>query len=206
MGIKLENIDYFFHFTTILDQVFKPIENKDISDTFLAKENIFARENYQKINDWISDYKVNFIDFIKKSSGYQLNFDEESLIVLDIFLSDDKIEEWINNLQSEYEIHKFLFEWVGYIGSFFLFYLKKHLRIPPKVEYPLHKTYFSVNGLKIEPFILAMKKISRDENFSIYEYISEILQEDFKADKDYIEDVKNRLKPFWVKWIFGQTN
>lgn len=203
-----ENAKYkFIMFDGVLN-VFNSFEDEDESSSILDKDNIFAKENFEKVLEIISNYKNKFNQFIEKKSEYKMQFNEESLIAIDSMITSDWIFEEIKTIEGDKDINKFLFDIATGIGAFLLLYLKKKLRMPPKIEYPIHKSYFVKGNKTIRPFFIAMQKISIDKNITLYEYLGDLIaslnDDDFKADEDFIEEIKYQLRPFLVKWTINK--
>jgi len=201
-----EDNDLCFLYDNIKETVAKPYEYDEDSLLLFSKENIYKKENIEKLNELVLTDRKNFKEFVKESSNFDLNFDERSIIIIDLLFSDFYKGNFIDELDGdELKIQKFISIWVAYIGSYLLSYIKKKTRTSPKIVYPLHDSYFKFNGEKVYPFFIAMKKISIDENINLYEYVSELIayvtDEDFKVNPDYIDEVKIELRPYLVKWF-----
>ena len=204
--MKIDDGNFYFLYDKIKMIVTKPYVGDEENLMLFSKENIYKKENLERLNDLILDYRHELKGFVKENSNYDLNFDERSIILIDLLFSDFYKENFINELNNnELEIQKFISTWVGYIGSYLLSYIKKKTRVAPKILYPIHDSYFIFNDEKIYPFFIAMKKISVDENINLYEYINELIayvtDEDFKISPDYIDEVKIELRPYLVKWF-----
>ncbi len=201
-----DNYNIHFLFDNIKETIYKPYEFDEDSSLLFDKENIYNKENLEKLNNLILDYRKEFKSFISDYSNYELKFDDKSVIVLDLLLSDFYKGNFINELENnELKIQKFISTWVGYLGSYLLFYIKKKTRISPKILYPIYDSYFNFNGEKIFPYFIAMKKLSVDIPLELYEYLNELIafinDEDFKLNIDYIDEVKMELRPYLVKWF-----
>lgn len=201
-----DSTNIHFLFDNIKEIIYKPYEFDEDSSLLFDKENIYSKENLEKLNNLILDYRKDFKLFINNYSNYKLEFNDESIIVLDLLLSDFYKGNFISELDNnELKIQKFISTWVGYLGSYLLFYLKKKTRIAPKILYPIYDSYFNFNGEKIFPYFIAMKKLSVDIELDFYEYLNELIafinDEDFKINIDYIDEIKMKLRPYLVKWF-----
>ncbi len=199
-----ENINFLYE--NIKETIYSPYKIDEDSELFFSPENIYNKENTKKLNDIILNYKKGLINFIQENSGYNLNFDDKSIIFLDLFLSDFYKMNFISNLKGDsLKIQQFITKWVGYLGSYLMFYIKKQLRTNPKIQYPIYDSYFYINKEKIFPYFIAMKKLSIDQSIAFYEYLNELFayvkDEDFKLNKDYVDEIKAELKPNLLKWF-----
>ena len=200
-----DNDKIFFLFDNIKETIYKPYKYDEDSALYFDKENIYNKENLEKLNNIILNYRKEFKSYILKNSDYELGFDDKSMIIIDLLLSDFYKENFISELENELEIQKFISTWVGYLGSYLLYFIKKRTRRAPKILYPIYDSYFKFENEKVFPYFIAMKKLSFDENISIYEYVNDLISyinnEDFKVNVDYVDEVKRELRPHLVKWF-----
>jgi len=201
-----EDSNVYFLFDNIKNTIYKPYEFDEDSSLLFNKENIYSKDNLEKLNELILNYRKEFKSFIEEYSNYSLEFDDKSVIILDLMLSDFYKGNFIIDLDnSELKIQKFISTWIGYLGSYLLYYLKKKTRVSPKIQYPVYDSYFDINGEKIFPYFIAMKKLSVDVSINFYEYLNELIayinDEDFKVNNDYVDEIKVELRPFLVKWF-----
>lgn len=206
----MNELKQYFYFSTILEEFFDPLEEEELAESFLSKKNIFAKENKELLNEWLQNYRTEFKNELKEHANYELDYSDRSLIMLDLLLSQSYIDRMIPTFESPYEIQRYFTKWVGYLGTYIMIYLKKKLHITPKIEYPLHTSSLQKNHQNIYPFILAIRKLSLDEHFSLYEYLGDIVadlsKEDYKIDYDYLDEQKIALRPYAVKWLFFDKN
>lgn len=197
--------NFYFLYDKIKQTIYKPYQFDEDSSQLFSKENIYNKENLEKLNDLILSYRKDFKSFVKDYSNYELKFDDKSIIILDLLLSDFYKASFIDDLDDDLKIQKFISTWVGYLGSYIMSYIKKKTRITPKIEYPIYDSYFNFDGEKVFPYFIAMKKISVDMPINFYEYLNElvafVVDEDFKINDDYVDEIKTELRPFLVKWF-----
>ena len=190
---------YLFLYENIKDMVYKPFEDIDEETEFLfSKENIHVKENRDKLNKIVKDYNMKFQEIFEENYNFKLNYDDESLIIMDVFMPTIYKSKFFNDIDSMDILKENIEKWVNLLGSFFLFYIKKTTKQNPKITYPIYKSYFVKDGERIYPYSIAMQKISTDLSFDNYDFFGEIKSfirdEDFKYDVDLIKDVKDKYR------------
>jgi hypothetical protein len=191
-----EDKENSFLYDTLEKIIYLPFENDVDAEFYIDKENIYHKENREKLEEVVLKYRKDFTDFIKNRYNYELSLDTESLIVLDIFIPELYNSEFFDDIKEINLLKKNLQKWVNYLGSYFLYYIKKSSRLNPNITYPIYDSYFVKDNEKIYPYLIAMQKISTNLSFENYDFFGEltafILDEDFKYDQDYIKEVKEK--------------